>query len=187
MGPKDIDEDDTKQEIPDSYTLQSQLALPYMPTPQYAIDHIIDLLKRYYSHLALQSTRVVDLGSGDGRVVYALAKEFPQWDVRGIEINQELCESGQKLVKNLPNAHIVRGDLFLEDLTGVDIVFLFALPTIMPNLRHIFGSLTNHALIITFQYPLEIPEFPVKEIFNETLLVGDFTFHFFIYQPEVRQ
>ncbi len=129
----------------------------------------------------------MDLGSGDGRVVYTLAKAFPQWDIRGIEINRELCEYGQKLVKGLPNAHIIRGDLFQEDLTGVKIVFLFALPTIMPDLRHLFRSLTNNAIIITFKYPLQIPEFPVKEIFNETLLAGDFTFHFFIYQPEVRQ
>ncbi len=131
--------------------------------------------------------RVVDLGSGDGRVVYALAKQFPQWDIRGTEINRELCESGQKLVKGLSNAHIIRGDLFQEDLTGVNIIFLFALPTIMPSLRHLFRSLTKDALIITFRYPLEIPGYPVKEIFQESIQADNRnrSFLYFVYQPSL--
>ncbi len=148
---------------------------------------MINLLKQYYSRVIQTPLRVVDLGSGDGRIVFALAKNFTRWDIRGVEINWELCESGQKLVKSLPNAHIIRGDLFLEDLTGVDIVCLYALPTIMPSLRHVFEPLTKNALIVTFRYPLEIPGVPVKEVFHENLQGATFNFLFFAYKLEARQ
>ncbi len=179
-------EKDLSNEIPDAYAIQSQLALPYMPTPHYAIEHMISLIKKYYASVIQQPLHVIDLGSGDGRVVHALAKDFPQWNIRGIEINRELCESGQKMVQGLPNAHINWGDLFQEDLTGIDIVFLFALPTIMSNLRHIFDPLTKHALIVSFRYPLVIPGFPVKEVFHESLHANSSTFQFFAYQKEVQ-
>ncbi len=171
-------------EIPESYAFQSQLALPYLPTPQEVIEQIIKFLQKHFANTIQQQRRVIDLGAGDGRVVHALASIFSQWDVRGVEINQELYTSGRKLVKNLSNAHLVLGDLFQEDLIGINIVFLFALPTIMPNVRHILAPLNKSALIITIQYPLNIPEFLVQEIYKESVKVGDRHFQFFAYHRQ---
>jgi 16S rRNA A1518/A1519 N6-dimethyltransferase RsmA/KsgA/DIM1 with predicted DNA glycosylase/AP lyase activity len=172
------------EEIPESYAIQSQLALPYLPTPQQVIKQIITFLQEHFARTIQQQRRVVDLGAGDGRVVHALATTFPQWNVRGIEINQELSNEGQKLVDHLSNARIIRGDLFQADLMGVDITLLFALPTIMPSMRHVLAPLTKSALIITIQYPLNIPEFPVKEIYKESIQVGNRSFQFFVYQRQ---
>ncbi|OLS15783.1 MAG: hypothetical protein RBG13Loki_0580 [Promethearchaeota archaeon CR_4] len=164
----------------------SQLALPYLPTPERAIKQIIAFLQKYFSETIVQTYRLVDLGAGDGRVVHALAMAFPQWQVRGVEINKELSDTATKLVAGLPNAQIFRGDIFQEDLTGVDVVFLFALPTIMPNLRHTFAALGKDAIIITFQYPLNILGFSVKEIHKEIVQVSKYSYQFFVNSIESR-
>ena len=170
--------------MPATYALQSQLALPFIPTTQEVLERVIAFLKGLFAGRPHQKLRFVDLGAGDGRVVHAIAKEFPRWDCRGIEINRELCEAGQNLVKDLPNAHLAWGDLFQEKLKKIDIVFLFVLPTIMPYLRHVFNTLTKQALIITIQYPLQVAGVPVKEIFHEIVKKGTRCSQFFAYKVE---
>jgi trans-aconitate methyltransferase len=124
----------------------------------------------------------MDLGAGDGRVVHAIATTFPECLVTGIEINAELSAAGQQLVADLPNAHVEQGDLFQADLAGVDLVFIFALPTMMRSLRHVLLPLQAGTLLLAFRYPLEIPNYPLHLIRESRFEIDGLDYEFFAYR-----
>jgi len=80
---------------------------------------------------------VYDLGSGDGRVVLAAARDFGARAV-GIEIDSELVGRARARVDGAGLAdrvEIRRGDLFATDLRPASVVTLYLLPTVNLELR----------------------------------------------------
>jgi len=78
---------------------------------------------------------VYDLGSGDGRIVIAAAKEFGAHGV-GIEIDEALIEQSKANAEKAGVANLVRferGDLFEADIHDATVVTLFLLSSV--NLR----------------------------------------------------
>ncbi len=73
---------------------------------------------------------VLDLGSGDGRIVKKFAKLGHQ--TTGIELNPLLVWWSQR---NLPsNADIIKGDFWTQDLSKYDIIIVFGLFSFMKRL-----------------------------------------------------
>ena len=109
---------------------QDDPVVPYVPTPEAVVDGMLDMAK-------LQpGERLVDLGSGDGRIAIAAAKRGAQ--AMGVEINPRLVSRARmnaEMAGQKDNARFVRDDLFAVSLREADVVTLYLLPQINEQLR----------------------------------------------------
>jgi len=100
--------------------------------------------------------RVVDLGSGDGRVVIEFAKKG--YEVEGYEINPLLVAwSRYKIRKGgLGNkARIFWGSFWKKDLSGYDVVIVFQISYLMVRLgRKLRGELKKGSRIISNKWKI---------------------------------
>jgi SAM-dependent methyltransferase len=80
---------------------------------------------------------VYDLGSGDGRIAIAAAKDFGARAV-GIEFNPAMAELAQRNVKRSglgDRVKIINGDIFVEDFSKATVVTMYLLPELNIALR----------------------------------------------------
>jgi SAM-dependent methyltransferase len=80
---------------------------------------------------------VYDLGSGDGRIAIAAAKDFGARAV-GIEFNPEMAKLAQRNVDRSGVAErvkIINGDIFVEDFSKATVVTMYLLPELNLALR----------------------------------------------------
>ena len=104
--------------------------------PQYAqssnvnADIILTFTKKYTHH------RILDLGSGDGKLILLLARQG--FKVDGVELNPWLVlKSRRALAKaGLTNTtHIYWGNFWRYNVTPYDLVVVFAIKHVMPRLE----------------------------------------------------
>lgn len=101
--------------------------------------------------------RVIDLGSGDGRLVFGATRAGVKQAV-GYEIHPLLVWRSRLFANlfRLPNAHFVRRSFWGVTFTDVDVVFVYQLPRAMIRLAKKFAEeLPPGARIIsnTFELP----------------------------------
>lgn len=127
----------------------SMVGAPFVPAPANRIKAIEELIQ------PRPGLRIVDLGSGDGRVVRHLAKHGATVD--GYEI-QWLLVWWSRLVSKinrLPTTHFYRRDLFDVKLADYDVVVIYGLPHMMARLRDKFeAELQAGARVLTITFPL---------------------------------
>ena len=102
----------------------------WVPTPQVTVDRMLDLAR------VGPEDFVVDLGSGDGRLVISAAKRGAT--ALGVEFTPELVElsrrnAGKEGVAS--RATFVQGDLFQTDFSRASVVTLFLLTDLNVRLR----------------------------------------------------
>ena len=101
----------------------------YIPTPPAVVDELLRLAE-------IEDGDVIyDLGSGDGRIVIAAARDYGIRGV-GIEIDDALLERARENARAAGVEDLVefrKQDLFETDLTGVDVLAVYLGPT--QNLR----------------------------------------------------
>ncbi len=81
---------------------------------------------------------VVDLGSGDGRIVIAAARAHAGVTGLGIDLDEKLVRESNATAQKLGLADRVRfvqGDVFDADLSKADVIFIWLWPEIMRMLR----------------------------------------------------
>lgn len=102
---------------------------PFVPTKRQMVNDLFKKIK------IKKGQKVVELGSGDGRVVRTAVKLFNARGV-GIEINPLLVFYSRILAKiyGVSEVKFIRGNLFQADLKGADIIFLFLLPKTLQKL-----------------------------------------------------
>lgn len=102
----------------------------WVPTPQALVDKMLDMA-------ALKpGERLIDLGSGDGRLVISAALRGAQ--ALGVEYEPQLVEHARRIaeVEGVSRlARFVREDLFETDLSGADVITLFLLRDMNLRLR----------------------------------------------------
>lgn len=104
-----------------------------------------------------KSDRIIDLGSGDGKVIIALAQQG--LDAEGIEINPLLVRKTQQQIKKLglsKKAKVKRGNFWKFNYAKYDLVFLYGTSYIMKKLEtKLLRELKPGAKIISnyFQFP----------------------------------
>ena len=76
---------------------------------------------------------VYDLGCGDGKVISFLAKNNPQVNFLGLELNFSLILIA-RIFRRLPNVKYQRGNFFKKDLSQADYIFVFLFPELMDEL-----------------------------------------------------
>lgn len=97
----------------------------------------LDALKRLTEILEPRpGLRLIDLGSGDGRVLKAFLDRYDDIYATGVEINRELVKASRsRLSIHGDRAKIIWGDLTRVDLGGYDVVYTYLTRDILNYLK----------------------------------------------------
>lgn len=70
--------------------------------------------KEFRKYIDKKDKKVLDAGFGSGRFCLALAKDFPQSEIYGIDISPELVANANQLASNfqIKNVHFMKDDIF---------------------------------------------------------------------------
>jgi SAM-dependent methyltransferase len=125
---------------------------------------------------------VVDLGSGDGRLVIAAVERFGAKGGLGVDIseiavthaNGKAAEAGVG-----DRVHFLQRDLFETDVSRATVVTLYLFPTAMPRLRDkLLAELAPGTRVVSHDFPFpgwhidKVAQFPAPEK-NDTTGRGD--------------
>lgn len=137
---------------------------PYVPIPKYGLDKIIE-----YANIK-SGQKTVDLGSGDGRIMIAMAKAGAI--VYGYEINPLLVWWTKRKIKKEGlegKAFVYLKSFWNEDLSSFDVVILFGVRKIMKRLEEkLDKELKPGAKIISFGF--SFPDWQVVKKEQATFL-----------------
>ncbi|TFH28641.1 MAG: class I SAM-dependent methyltransferase [Promethearchaeota archaeon] len=137
----------------DEWKSQTQSILPYLATPFEVIQDIFAFL---VTKTPLAGKSLVDLGAGDGRVIFYGA-EHHDMNTTGVEINQEFLEGMRTTVATRglqDRVLVVEADLFNFNLEPFDFVFCYLTPACNRVLEHLIKQIKPHALVISIRWPL---------------------------------
>jgi hypothetical protein len=130
---------------------------PYVPSPQSVVS---DMLR--YADVG-PSDFLIDLGSGDGRIVLTAAKVFGARGF-GVEIKDDLVRRSNEAAKNeglADRVKFLKQDLFKTDMSQATVITMYLLPDTVNLLKDKFlQELKPGTRIVSHDYPLTgwIPE-----------------------------
>ena len=136
----------------ESWKIMSQEDLPYLPTPIDVIESVFRFLNE--KNLIKKGQKLVDLGAGDGRVI-VYASEFYNLESLGLEINRDLIRTAESEIKkkNLSDlCKMKEVDLFNYDISDMDIVFCFFLPSNYVYCSHMIKMVKSGAIVINIRW-----------------------------------
>jgi protein-L-isoaspartate O-methyltransferase len=140
------------------FTLSFGKGVPYAPSKKSGVNKMIEMADVQLGEKA------IDIGSGDGRIVAALAKAGAK--AYGIEINKLLVWFSGVYLKSLGlenKTFIMLKDFWVEDYSSYDVITIFAQPYIMEKLEEkIFNDVKPGTRIVVNRY-----KFPNKEFKKE--------------------
>jgi SAM-dependent methyltransferase len=117
--------------LPRPATVKPQSLAPYVASPMAVVDRMLEMAK-------LKPTDTLyDLGSGDGRILFAAAQRFKAKAV-GIELSERLVKSSQEEAKRQgleENVTVIHADVFDTDLRKADVVMLYLMRDSNDTLR----------------------------------------------------
>lgn len=137
---------------------------PYVPSDDESTEQIIRHIKKQKPH------RVLDMGSGDGKIVITLAKAG--YTVDGIELNPLLVLRSRKAIRNAgleKKAHIYWGNFWSYDTTKYDLIVLYAIKHIMPHLEQKLKKELKPGSIIVSNYFLFPTLTPIEKSSRATV------------------
>ena len=133
-----------------SHAATEDLDTPFVITPTNVVTAMLDLAK------VRSGDRLIDLGSGDGRIVLAAAQRGATGV--GIEIDANLVERSRESARRLKledRATFVTQDLFETDFSSADVVTLYLLPDVNKRLAPKFlSTLKAGTRIVSHDYDL---------------------------------
>ena len=139
-------------------TFEPQFAQPgkdvvWVPTPEAMVDLMLDMAK------LTPADTLVDLGSGDGRMVIAAARRGVK--ARGVEFNPEMVTLSRQRAYAAgvqDRATFVEGDMFEADISDASVMALFLLTENMRRLQPKFLQLRPGTRIVSNTFAM--PEWP---------------------------
>ncbi len=102
----------------------------WVPTPQSLVDKLLDLAR------VTKEDFVMDLGSGDGRLVITAARRGAR--AMGVEYNEDLVDLSKRAAEKegvSERAVFVKADLFETDFSRATVITMFLLPELNLRLR----------------------------------------------------
>ena len=100
----------------------------WFPTPDEMVQRMLDVAQ------VAPGDRVVDLGSGDGKIAIAAARRGAI--ARGIEYDAQMVEFSKRKAKEAGvEVELVQGDIFEADFSNADVVTLYLLTHLNERLR----------------------------------------------------
>ena len=131
----------------------------WVPTSAGMVEKMLDMAK------VTKADVVLDLGSGDGRMIIAAAKRGAR--ARGVEFTPELVEHSRKLARDAgvaDRATFVQGDMYIADISDATVVALFLLPENLDKLKDKFLALKPGTRIVLNTYKIPGWEPDVTEV-----------------------
>lgn len=132
---------------------------PWIPTKKKDLDRLIKLADIH------EGDTIIELGSGDGRILFEIAKRY-KVNAVGVEISllPYLYSKLQLLLMNTIFVHKMKGkvkieyrDMFEQNLKLVDIVICFLLPKSINALEEKFTKeLKKEAKVVSYVFPLQL-------------------------------
>nr|SVE94594.1 EOG090X0HEX [Simocephalus serrulatus] len=128
-----------------------RVVLPYVPASTKQVENVMKALS------ASKSTgkKLIDLGSGDGRIVLAAGQKGFQ--SHGVELNSVLVLYSKFAAwkQRINNVTFSRQDLFKVDYTKYNNIVIFGVEEMMPELEALFEkSLKSSSQVIACRFPL---------------------------------
>jgi SAM-dependent methyltransferase len=125
---------------------------PYVPTPTAIVDRMLTLAK------VGPGDYVIDLGSGDGRLVITSVAKYKARGGKGVEIDRSLVRQATEQAGKAgvgDRVTFVAGDLFAEDIGQATVVTLYLLPTMMGDVEaKLRKELRPGTRVVSHDYPL---------------------------------
>jgi protein-L-isoaspartate O-methyltransferase len=109
-------------------------APPFITTPPEVVERMLELAGTRPEDL------VIDLGSGDGRIVIAAARKFGARGL-GIELDGALVRKSTELARQAAvsdKTTFVQGDVLMADISRATVVTVYLLPALMAQLQSRF-------------------------------------------------
>ncbi len=123
--------------------------LPYVPTPQIVVDEMLKMAGVNAKDF------VIDLGSGDGRMIITAARTFKASGL-GVDIDGKLVDLATKQAKADgvgDRVRFIEQDMFKADIGSATVVTLYVLPDFMEKLRaKLLAELKPGARIVAHDY-----------------------------------
>jgi precorrin-6B methylase 2 len=123
--------------------------VPFITTPEEVVQRMLELAGTRADDL------VVDLGSGDGRIVIMAAKKFGARGL-GIELDQRLVDKSRDNARAAGVAErvsFVQGDVLTADISKASVVTVYLLPGLIGELQQRFtGELRPGTRIVSHAF-----------------------------------
>ena len=134
----------------------------WVPTSPELVEKMLDLAK------VTKEDFVIDLGSGDGRMVIAAAKRGAR--ALGVEFNPDMVKLSQQLAAEAgvsDRATFVQGDMFEADISKATVLALFLLPDNLVRLEPKFRALRPGTRIVVNTFGIADWKPDVTEVLTE--------------------
>ncbi len=131
------------------------IRVPYVPTGRAMTRAMVALADLKDGQTA------IDLGAGDGRLLQEAVTKHPGVRAIGVELVPTVWMWGWLRTRGTGRVKFLLGNALTADLTGVDVVFLYMMPSIMEKLEQRFDrELRPGAVVVSnaFRFPHRIPE-----------------------------
>ena len=121
----------------------------WVPTPEELVQAMLDLAK------VTPNDYVMDLGSGDGRIVIAAAKRGAR--ATGIEYNPDMVELSRRNAEKAgvsARAAFMKADIFETDLSKATVITMYLLPSLNLKLRPTILDLKPGTRIVAHNFAM---------------------------------
>jgi len=139
------------QEFQVNPEFRAKFEVPFVPTPQVTVDEMLrlgDVGPRDF---------LIDLGSGDGRIVITAAGKFGARGF-GVDLDEELVawsEENARLAGVENQVRFIQQDLFETDLSQASVITMYLLPGVMRRLRPRLLELKPGTRIVSHDFDLD--------------------------------
>jgi SAM-dependent methyltransferase len=127
-----------------------QITTPYVPTPQITVDEMLRLAE------VSDKDFVIDLGSGDGRLVITAARKFGARGL-GMDIDESLVLESEENARQAGVAErvkFVQQDFFKADISRATVITMYLLPSVNMQLRPALLALRPGTRIVSHDFDL---------------------------------
>lgn len=156
---------------------------PYVPTPDHVVERMIEMAE------VDSSDYVIDLGSGDGRIVIEAAKTGASG--HGVEIDPEMNAMARENADEVGVEDYVmflKQDLFKTDFEKASVVTMYLWPSIMDRLLpKLLQELEPGSRIVSHDFNMRGWEPDRKDVvYSDTLLMSSIVLDKVLYEPKIR-
>jgi SAM-dependent methyltransferase len=124
--------------------------VPYVPSPQIVVEEMLRVAN------VTKDDFVMDLGSGDGRILITAARKFGARGI-GVDLNESLIfqsEENARIANVAERVQFLQQDLFKTDLSKASVITMYLLPGVNMRLRPALLALKPGTRIVAHDFDL---------------------------------